>query len=155
MNRRSFLQAFAVTASGLFLPESKRVYSFARDLRVPSIEFDSAWHKFSITWDGVTARGLIDDQIVVEGNDVRSGMYFERDLGGVWRGRLGNPSFDLSKGKISGGLRVERGEVHVDCMSGRFLGSPLPSFSGRIDSTMRIVSPDASVRLGWGDPREA
>ena len=37
MNRRSFLQAFAATASGLLLPEPQRVYSFASELRVPSI----------------------------------------------------------------------------------------------------------------------
>lgn len=38
MNRRGFLQAFAATASGLLLPEPRRVYSFAQELRIPTWE---------------------------------------------------------------------------------------------------------------------
>jgi hypothetical protein len=37
MNRRSFLASVVATASGLLLPEPRKVYSFARELRVPGL----------------------------------------------------------------------------------------------------------------------
>jgi hypothetical protein len=116
-----------------------------------------------VTWDGVTARGLIDDQVVVEGSSVHGGVFFERGLDGLWRGRLGSPTKATMKAhtlqidrknESPFGIRVERGDVCLDSIWSKRLVTE-NAVAATMESTIRLESPEAVMRLGWGDPRIA
>lgn len=172
MNRRSFLGTLFGIGGGLVLPyEPERVYSFARELRVPGVEeFEPGrWHRLNISWDGRTARGLINDEVVVEGSDAMGGVFFEYDAlaPSGWRGRLGKATMDES------GLFVERGNIVVDSIysqvgqpsdrshrldyragwsPGEFEPPPLTGTTPRtMESIVRCSHPHTHtrLRLGW------
>lgn len=147
MDRRSFLQTLVGVGGALVLPyEPERVYSFARDLRVPGVaEFDGSWHLHAITWDGKTARCLVDGQIVAESNRAPiGGAFFEYDShDGQWRGRFGDVAMPESSL-----LLVERGDAVVDFIHGVRVAGQMPAMS--LSTQVRFLSRDARFKLGWG-----
>lgn len=95
MNRRSFLQAFAATASGLLLPEPRKVYSFARELRVPGVDTitvcgprsSAALGMVRITVDGVdinnfrVCQGVYEIPFPALASDPTDYVFLEGDYG--------------------------------------------------------------------------
>ena len=150
MNRRSFLGALAAAAGAMILPyEPKRVYSFARELRVPGVEeFVPGWHRLTITWDGTKARGLVDDRVVVEGSCPPDAcVFFEYDplVSGNWRARLADYPMMM------------RGNTVIDYRAGwspqKFRPCMADSATPRtLEMIVRLPdTADAHVlRLGWG-----
>lgn len=154
--RRSFLGAFSAAIGGLLLPEPRRVYSFARELRVPGIEEtvlgssrmegSPGWHRLSITWDGKVGRGYIDGVLAVEQNcPPKDGIFFEYDpaVPGYWRAASGKASPMPTEETR---LVMQRGHILLDylcekrCREDRTLEALV---------LVRPSSAGAAVKLGW------
>jgi len=151
MNRRSFIQVLGAVTGALLIPyEPKRVYSFARDLKVPEPFFDLlGWHRFRIQWDGTKMQGLIDDHVVAESNEPR-GIWFESDgVESGWRGRVGEPLQGTEH------LLVEKGYVLFDYGYHQRIvpsSSTTPNFTEvLLKGTEATFDNKYKLRLGYGN----
>lgn len=152
MNRRSFLGALVATASGLLIPEQEpvRVYSFAKNLKVPGVEEHvlQSWHRFSISWGGTRSIAKVDDRVVLDSIwPADHGIFFEYDssVSGNWRAE--HSKSPMPEKTV---LLVEQGHALVDWWHQMTLATSTAPAPRAIETVAKFADPNARFRLGWG-----